>query len=140
MEFRKNLLAALLASATIMPMYGDNIKDNVTLPEMGTITGRITDADRQVLPGATIMIEELHTGVTSDVNGFYTLANLKPGTYKVKVSYVGYEPKYYTIKLTGNNVERNIQLSESHELKEVVVTGAFYGQRRLCRCRRRIWV
>ena len=25
MEFRKNLLAALLASATIMPMYGDNI-------------------------------------------------------------------------------------------------------------------
>ena len=91
MEFRKNLLAALLASATIMPMYGDNIKDNVTLPEMGTITGRITDADRQVLPGATIMIEELHTGVTSDVNGFYTLANLKPGTYKVKVSYVGYE-------------------------------------------------
>ena len=130
MEFRKNLLAALLASATIMPMYGDNIKDNVTLPEMGTITGRITDADRQVLPGATIMIEELHTGVTSDVNGFYTLANLKPGTYKVKVSYVGYEPKYYTVKLTGNNVERNIQLSESHELKEVVVTGAFYGQRK----------
>ena len=130
MEFRKNLLAALLASATIMPMYGDNNKDNVTLPEMGTITGRITDADRQVLPGATIMIEELHTGVTSDVNGFYTLANLKPGTYKVKVSYVGYEPKYYTIKLTGNNVERNIQLSESHELKEVVVTGAFYGQRK----------
>ncbi|WP_295343234.1 TonB-dependent receptor [uncultured Prevotella sp.] len=113
-----------------MPMYGDNIKDNVTLPEMGTITGRITDADRQVLPGATIMIEELHTGVTSDVNGFYTLANLKPGTYKVKVSYVGYEPKYYTVKLTGNNVERNIQLSESHELKEVVVTGAFYGQRK----------
>lgn len=130
MEFRKNLLAALLASATIMPMYGDIIKDNVTLPEMGTITGRITDADRQVLPGATIMIEELHTGVTSDVNGFYTLANLKPGTYKVKVSYVGYEPKYYTVKLTGNNVERNIQLSESYELKEVVVTGAFYGQRK----------
>ena len=130
MEFRKNLLAALLASATFMPMYGDNIKDNVTLPEMGTITGRITDADLQVLPGATIMIEELHTGVTSDVNGFYTLANLKPGTYKVKVSYVGYEPKYYTIKLTGNNVERNIQLSELHELKEVVVTGAFYGQRK----------
>ena len=130
MEFRRNLLAALLASATIMPMYGDNIKDNVTLPEMGTITGRITDADRQVLPGATITIDELHTGVTSDVNGFYTLANLKPGTYKVKVSYVGYEPKYYTVKLTGNNIERNIQLSESHELKEVVVTGAFYGQRK----------
>lgn len=130
MEFRKNLLSVILASAVVVPSVGADIKDNVSLPEMGSITGRITDADRQVLPGATIMIEELHTGVTSDVNGFYTLANLKPGTYKVKVSYVGYEPKYYTIRLSGNNVERNIQLSESHELKEVVVTGAFFGQRK----------
>ena len=130
MEFRKALLSALLTTAVVVPSIGADIKDNVSLPEMGTITGRITDADRQVLPGATITIEELHTGVTSDVNGFYTLANLKPGTYKVKVSYVGYEPKYYTVRLSGNNIERNIQLSESHELKEVVVTGAFYGQRK----------
>lgn len=90
MEFRKKLLSVILASAVVVPSVGADIKDNVSLPEMGSITGRITDADRQVLPGATIMIEELHTGVTSDVNGFYTLANLKPGTYKVKVSYVGY--------------------------------------------------
>lgn len=130
MEFRKTMLSALLTTAVVVPSIGADIKDNVSLPEMGTITGRITDADRQVLPGATITIEELHTGVTSDVNGFYTLANLKPGTYKVKVSYVGYEPKYYTVRLSGNNIERNIQLSESHELKEVVVTGAFYGQRK----------
>ena len=76
------------------------------------------------------MVEDLHTGVTSDVNGFYTLPNMKPGTYKVKVSYVGYSPKTYVIKLVGKNVERNIVLSEGNELKEVVVNGAFYGQRK----------
>ena len=98
---------------------------------MGSIRGRITDAtDNQVLPGASIVIEDLHTGATSDVNGFYTLTNLKPGTYKVKVSYVGYAPKTYTIKLSGNTVERNIQLTEGSELNEVVVNGAFYGQRK----------
>ena len=37
-----------------------------------------------------LYIEKLHTGVTSDVNGFYTFPNLDPGTYTVKVSYVGY--------------------------------------------------
>ena len=76
------------------------------------------------------MVEDLHTGVTSDVNGFYTLPNMKLGTYKVKVSYVGYSPKTYVIKLVGKNVERNIILSEGNELKEVVVNGAFYGQRK----------
>lgn len=98
---------------------------------MGSIRGRITDAtDHQVLPGASIVIEDLHTGATSDVNGFYTLTNLKPGTYKVKVSYVGYAPKTYTIKLSGNTVERDIQLDGGSELSEVVVNGAFYGQRK----------
>jgi hypothetical protein len=41
---------------------------------------------------ASIFVENLKTGVISDVNGFYTLPNLKPGTYTVKVTYVGYSP------------------------------------------------
>ncbi len=65
---------------------------------LGVIRGRVVDTQNQVLPGATVMIEDLHTGVVSDVNGYYALANLKPGTYIIKVSYVGYEPK--TMKLT----------------------------------------
>ena len=99
-------------------------------PEMGNIRGRITDTDKQVLPGATVMIEELHTGVTSDINGYYSLPNLKPGTYKVKITYVGYSPKTYTIKVGKNSVEQNITLDAGKELNEVVVTGAFYGQRK----------
>ena len=51
---------------------------------MGNIRGRITDTEKQALPGATVMIEDLHTGVTSDINGYYSLPNLKPGTYKAK--------------------------------------------------------
>ncbi len=95
-----------------------------------SLRGRIMGSDKQVLPGATIVIEDLHTGVTSDINGFYTLTNLKPGTYHVKVSYVGYEAKTYTIRVSGNATERNFELSESAMLSEVVVNGAFYGQRK----------
>ena len=135
MKSRRIYVSALLMTAATM---GANAIDtNVNeptdknAPTLGTIRGRITDAtDKQVLPGASIVIEDLHTGATSDVNGFYTLSNLKPGTYKVKVSYVGYTPKVYTIKLTGNTVEQDIQLNEGAKLNEVVVNGTFYGQRK----------
>ena len=47
----------------------------------GIVSGQITDSEQHTLSGATIQIESLHTGVTADINGFYKLPNLKPGTY-----------------------------------------------------------
>ncbi|MFQ9369029.1 MAG: TonB-dependent receptor, partial [Bacteroides uniformis] len=76
-------------------------------------------------------IEKLHTGVTSDVNGFYTFSNLDPGTYTVKVSYVGYSPVELKITIpAGRTLEKDVVLNEGVELQEVVVGGAFQGQRR----------
>lgn len=122
----------LLASAIALAMTSSAAcaAEVAGSPEMGNIRGRITDTEKQVLPGAYVVIEELHTGVTSDINGFYSLPNLKPGTYKVKISYVGYSPKTYTIKVGSKSVEQNITLDAGKELDEVVVTGAFYGQRK----------
>ena len=80
-------------------------KANVT--KQGTVRGRIIDATKQTLPGASIYIEKLHTGVTSDVNGFYTFSNLDPGTYTVKVSYVGYSPVELKITIpAGRTLEK----------------------------------
>lgn len=109
-------------------LYADE-KANVV--KQGTIRGRIIDTSKQTLPGASIYIENLKTGVTSDVNGFYTFANLNPGTYTVKVSYVGYAP--VEIKITipeGKTLERDVILNEGVELQEIVIGGAFQGQRR----------
>ncbi len=114
-------LAALTATAEVEVNESD---------APGSIRGKITDAEHQTLPGATIQIEDLHTGVVSDINGYYTLANLKPGTYKVKVSYVGYEPKTFTVKFDGKSLVQDVELDAGKELKEVVVNGTFYGQRK----------
>ena len=98
-------------------------------PALGVMRGRVVDTNNQVLPGASVIIESLHTGVVSDVNGYYTLSNLQPGTYTVKVSYVGYEPK--TMKLTVSSdktAEQNFVLTDGVELKGVEVKGAFHGQ------------
>ena len=111
-----------------LPVLAD---ENVNETKQGAIRGRIVDNTQQTLPGATIYIESLHTGAISDVNGFYTLANLAAGTYRVKVSYVGYSPAEFTITVPeGKTVERDVTLNEGIELQEVVVGGAFTGQRR----------
>lgn len=102
-----------------------------TEASLGVMRGRVVDTQNQVLPGATVMIESLHTGVVSDVNGYYTLANLKPGTYKVKVTYVGYEPKTITLTVSPDKTEvHDFILSDGIELQNVEVKGAFHGQRR----------
>ena len=118
----------LLSTVLCNPASADNKSAD---PAVGVIRGRVVDADKRTLPGASIYIENLKAGVVSDANGFYTLTNLQPGTYKVKVSYVGYEPIYLTLAVPeGKTVERDITLNEGLELQEVVVGGVFRGQSR----------
>lgn len=123
----------VLLSLLILLSAGLQVLANVNVNELkhGTIKGRILDTSNQTLPGATIYIDSLHTGVVSDINGFYTLTNIAPGTYKVKVSYVGYLPVEMTITVPeGKTVESDVMLNDGVKLREVVVGGAFNGQRR----------
>lgn len=123
------LVSLVLLASTLSGNLLAEEKANVV--KQGTVRGRIIDTSKQTLPGASIYIEKLRTGVTSDVNGFYTLPNLTPGTYTVKVSYVGYTPVEMKINVPeGRTLERDVTLNEGMELQEVVVGGAFQGQRR----------
>lgn len=124
----KLLLLLFLCAAGSTAAHAD---EKTEVAKKGTMRGRVIDTTKQSLPGASIYIEKLHTGVTSDVNGFYTFANLEPGIYKVKVSYVGYSPVEMDITIpAGRTLEKDVVLNEGVELQEVVVGGAFQGQRR----------
>lgn len=133
-RFFASAVSASLVALTSMAGIGDGSGDGSGNPgspgSAGTVHGRVMDTDRQTLPGATVLIEDLHTGVASDMNGYYALANLKPGTYRVRVSYVGYEPREFVVAYDGRSVERNFVLSANATIGEVVVNGAFYGQRK----------
>lgn len=124
----KFISIVLLLSGMGNSLHADE-KANVI--KQGTIRGRVIDTSRQTLPGASVYIEKLNTGVTSDVNGFYTLPNLHPGTYTVKVTYVGYSTVEMKITIPeGKTLEKDVVLNEGVELQEVVIGGAFQGQRR----------
>ena len=118
------------ALALLVVGVGAVPKVNEAVVKQGAIRGRVVDTDKNTLPGASVYIETLQTGVISDVDGFYTLANLTPGTYTVKVTYVGYSPVEMVIEVPeGKTLEKNIVLNEGLELQEVQVVGVF-GQER----------
>lgn len=119
-------VSALLISGLIsIPASADQ------LPKEGNVKGRIVDVNKQTLPGASIYIEDLQTGVISDVNGFYTIPSLKPGSHKVRISYVGYEPVEFIINVPeGKTIEKDIVMQEGVSLTQVNVDGVFTGQAR----------
>ncbi len=90
--------------------------------EKFSISGYLKDAATgEALVGATVYVQELQTGTSANVYGFYSLT-IPKGTYNVLYSYVGYDDSVTNIKLT-DDVKFNLELKESEELlKEVVVT------------------
>jgi hypothetical protein len=56
----------------------------------GSISGTVKDASGAVLQGARIELEPATTIVSSDAQGNFAIQNVKPGTYTVTVSYVGF--------------------------------------------------
>ncbi len=62
--------------------------------QTGTIEGSVIDkSNSESLIGTTIVIEGTTIGTTSDVDGKFTLKNVKPGIYNLKVSYISYNTR-----------------------------------------------
>ncbi|MGI6223465.1 MAG: TonB-dependent receptor [Prevotella sp.] len=97
---------------------------------LGNVRGRVVNAEKEILPGASIYVEDVKVGVVSDVNGFYTIPNLKPGKHTIKITYVGYNPKEITINVPSGTIEEDIELTDGTELKSVQVVGVFSGTRK----------
>ncbi|NWF90894.1 MAG: carboxypeptidase-like regulatory domain-containing protein [Ignavibacteriaceae bacterium] len=91
---------------------------------VGKLSGKVVDAGtREALIGANIVIMNTDQGAATNVDGEYFVLNITPGTYDVRVSYVGYAPK--TIKevriVAGITYELNVELSTDFTLPEIVV-------------------
>ncbi len=96
--------------------------------QTGKISGRVTDGTTgEPLPFVNIIIEGTTQGAASDIDGYYSIIGVRPETYNVKASAIGYNSQTVngvrvSIDLT---TEVNFQLSEtSVQLKEEVVVTA----------------
>lgn len=88
-----------------------------------TITGSVTDANKQSIPGANVVVVGENSGASTDFDGSFKLTtNAKP-PFSIKVSAVGFETK--TINVTAANQKVNVILKdEETKLDEIVVSAS----------------
>ncbi|PKP29670.1 MAG: SusC/RagA family TonB-linked outer membrane protein [Bacteroidetes bacterium HGW-Bacteroidetes-17] len=86
------------------------------------IKGKVTDKNGYPLPGATVLENGTLNGVTTDVNGNFSI-KVRDALSELKISFIGFTTQSIVV---GDKISFNIVLEESEtSLGEVVVIG--YG-------------
>ena len=103
-------------------------KSSVSIPENRitpkySISGYIEDLESgEKMIGANIYIQELGTGVSTNVHGYYSLT-LPEGRYNLEITYIGFQLKNELINL-DKNLTRDINLNSSVEMEEVEIVAS----------------
>ncbi|RAJ22974.1 outer membrane receptor protein involved in Fe transport [Gelidibacter algens] len=87
-----------------------------------TVTGKVTDASGQPLPGANVIVVGTSTGTISDFDGNYTLNTPQTPPFSLQASSVGFETS--TKEVTSTNQTIDFKLSEGTSLDEVVISAS----------------
>ncbi|MBD3386065.1 PEGA domain-containing protein, partial [candidate division KSB1 bacterium] len=76
-----------------------------------SIKGHIYDqSTEEPLSGANISIEQEQSGTTSDIDGYFAIPALPEGSYRLKISYIGYETAIESIEL-GSDTTISVYLT-----------------------------
>lgn len=57
----------------------------------GKLTGVVKDENNQPLIAANVLVEGTNLGAATDLDGRYTILNIRAGTYTIKFRYIGYK-------------------------------------------------
>lgn len=116
MKKQFSLLVALSLACGAPSVFTDSPAGFTAVAQTMKATGTITDANGEPLIGATVMLKGTKRGVTTDVNGRFSID--APNGSTLIVSYVGMVTR--EIKVGGAPV--NVTLEGGNALDEVVVT------------------
>ena len=94
-----------------------------------TVSGTVTDArSGETLIGATVLDTRSGKGTVTNLYGHYSLT-LKGDSVALRITFVGYEPRYDTFLLDRNR-ELHVRLRQSVTLDEVTITAERTGDTR----------
>lgn len=87
------------------------------------LRGKVLDSKSgEPLPGATVAITDASLITTTDIDGNFAFGPLKPDTYTVVISYVGYNTLQQTIRLPQQEPLQIFLKEGVHVTEEVLVT------------------
>ncbi len=105
-------LTALLALAMFL--------SGTAVAQYGKVTGTVTDAATgEPLPGVNVFIEGTTQGTATNFDGDYTIIGLRPDTYDVIFSFVGYR----NTRVEGVRVSIDVTTRVDAELQEDIIEG-----------------
>ncbi|MDP3642250.1 MAG: TonB-dependent receptor [Bacteroidota bacterium] len=117
------VFGASSSSEKFNPKPGDKSEMVTSAQQQIKVTGKITDsANKEVIPGVTIVVKGTTIGIVSDIDGSYTI-NVPNRNSVLVFSFVGYKSQEIEV---NNETSINVSLvSDVTDLDEVVVVG--YG-------------
>lgn len=98
-----------------------------------TVAGKVTDKEGQAIPGISVLVRNSNFGASTNAEGNYSFtADLKPGTYVLDFSGIGFKKMEQTLTIgSASTYSINSQLdADPLGLDEVVVTGTSAGTTR----------
>ncbi len=116
LKIKKGIIGLIMLSASI-----------AGIAQTGKIEGVATDKkNKETLPGVMVTIEGTIIGTVADFEGHFVIPDVKPGKYRIKASYISYNPATVEdITVTaGKTTNVSISLSENTvALQGVTITG-----------------
>lgn len=99
---------------------------------VATVSGRVTNAKGEGLPGVTVLLKGTSVGTSTNANGNFLLEQVATGSQTLVFSYVGYKSKEVTVAVGNAGTTVDAQLSEdATALEDVVVTGVGNPQKKI---------
>src|SRR4029077_18822299 len=103
----RTVITSLLVTGCLIGLAGTSYSQGTNL---GTIRGSVTDPNGAVIPNAAVQITDEATGLsrdlTTDTQGNYEAAALKPGNYKITVTATGFKRTVVDAAVAGADVVR----------------------------------
>ena len=95
------------------------ITSTMAFSQAVTVKGLVKDSNnKKPLVGANVYIAGTSMGTATSDEGKYDIANVSPGTYTLKASYIGYESEEIEVI-----VQAGKELEQDFELKYVTIEG-----------------
>jgi hypothetical protein len=129
MRIARTIIMSLLVSGCLFCLASTGYSQGTNL---GAIRGSVTDPNGAVIPNATVQVTDQATGIsrdlTSDSEGNYEVAALKPGTYKVTVTASGFKTTVKEVVVKGSDTVRaDVETEIGAPSETVSVSGAEAG-------------
>ena len=101
--------------------------------QTSTIKGRVFNSiNNEAVPFANIFIDSTSVGTTSDIEGNYRITDLKPGTYSLICSFIGFKRQIsFEVPVTSARTTTLdfALVEESTTLNQVVITASPFNKR-----------